>query len=54
MKTATKLKFLQWFWENADFGPAHDDVMMSYIEDFERDIKLKVPISCREIYFYDL
>ena len=26
MEKATELEYLQWFYENADFGPADDDV----------------------------
>lgn len=51
MEKATELEFLQWFWENADFGPAHEDVIMIYIEQFEKDTGLEVPKSCKDRYF---
>lgn len=31
---ASELDWLLWFYQNADFGPAHGDVMKSYMKDF--------------------
>lgn len=29
--------FYEWFFDNADFGPAHEDVMIYHFEDFEEE-----------------
>lgn len=34
MERATELEFLQWFYKNCDFGPAHEDVMELYQQQF--------------------
>lgn len=43
METATELEWLKWFFQNADFGPAHGDVMLSLQEQFEEAMKKRVP-----------
>lgn len=43
MKRATELEFLRWFYCNADFGPAHEDVMDMLVREFERQEGKKVP-----------
>jgi hypothetical protein len=35
-------KFALWFLKNADFGPAHDDVMTLYMEQFERETGIHI------------
>ena len=44
---ATELEYLKWFWENADFGPADDDVRMMLNEDFERETGRSLPTGYR-------
>ena len=29
-----ELRFLRWFYQNCDFGPAHDDVIMYMMENY--------------------
>ena len=29
-----ELQFLRWFYENCDFGPAHDDVILMMMENY--------------------
>lgn len=48
MDEATELEFLRWFYANADFGPAHGDVMYLYREQFENNSGLRVPEECRD------
>ena len=31
---AIELKFLRWFYQNCDFGPAHEDVIMIMMENY--------------------
>ena len=33
----TELKFLRWFYQNADFGPAHEDVLMIMMQDYHAE-----------------
>lgn len=40
---AEPAEWFLWFWENADFGPAHGDVMDFYEEAFFRETGKKVP-----------
>lgn len=51
-KAATKEEWLEWFWCNADFGPAHDDVMAAYEYEFEAFTGTTVPkewsVHCEE------
>lgn len=46
---ATELEWLEWFYQNCDFGPAHGDVMLSMQELFAIDTGKKVP----EAYVYE-
>lgn len=50
MEAATTREWLEWFYENADFGPAHGDVIIMLQEQFESETGLKVPTtySCLE------
>jgi len=45
--TATELKYLEWFRQNADFGPAHEDVISIMNEDFTEETGKQVPINWR-------
>lgn len=42
-KQATELEWLQWFYQNADFGPAHEDVIMILQEEFEEETGKQIP-----------
>ena len=37
------LTWLEWFFDNADFGPAHDDVMVLIYNDFKNKTGITVP-----------
>lgn len=43
MEEATELEFLQWFYSNADFGPADEDVRLILQQRFEQETGKKVP-----------
>lgn len=43
MEEATELEFLQWFYCNCDFGPAHEDVIEILQHGFEKDTGKSVP-----------
>jgi hypothetical protein len=40
---ATELEYLRWFYQNADFGPAHSDVMAILNENFIEETGLELP-----------
>ena len=40
---ATPLAWLEWFWDNCDFGPAHEDVIHIMEQRFEKETRQKVP-----------
>lgn len=40
---ATELQFLEWFYLNADFGPADSDVRNILKADFKRETGLDLP-----------
>jgi hypothetical protein len=40
---ATELEYLKWFYSNADFGPAHGDVVLSLNEWFKRETGKDLP-----------
>ena len=40
---ATELEYLKWFYNNCDFGPAHEDVIDIMNEDFEKETGKSVP-----------
>jgi hypothetical protein len=48
MEQATELEWLQWFYVNCDFGPAHGDVMLSLREYFTESTGKSVPDGYRE------
>jgi hypothetical protein len=43
MEEATELEYLKWFFENADFGPAHGDVMEEKNNEFEVQTGKSIP-----------
>jgi len=45
LEEATELEWLKYFYREADFGPAHGDVIMILQEDFEKKTGKKVPAS---------
>ena len=51
---ATPLAWLEWFWDNCDFGPAHEDVIHIMEQRFEKETRQKVPkeysIHCEDEY----
>lgn len=40
---ATPLEYLKWFYMNAEFGPAHGDVMYGLNDAFEAETGKKIP-----------
>lgn len=40
---ATKEEWLEWFWRNADFGPAHEEVMHDYEALYEMSTGRTIP-----------
>lgn len=48
LETATELEFLQWFYANADFGPADSDVRNGLKEDFVAQIGKDLPKGYNE------
>jgi len=40
---ATELEYLKWFRQNADFGPAHSDVMELYNSEFMQKTGKNLP-----------
>lgn len=47
---ATPLEFLEWFFANADFGPAHEDVVNILMSQFESETNKAVPEEYAEGY----
>lgn len=43
MEQATELEFLQWFYANADFGPADEDVRHDMIDCFKEETGKTLP-----------
>lgn len=43
MEQATELEYLQWFYSNADFGPADSDVRYYMKKDFVRETGKSLP-----------
>jgi hypothetical protein len=46
-KPATELEWLNWFYCNCDFGPAHEDVLIGMKERFEKRTGKLVPDGYR-------
>lgn len=44
---ATELEFLKWYYQQADFGPAHEDVLIGLKELFEERTGKLVPKGYR-------
>ena len=47
---ATPEEFYAWFFANADFGPAHEDVVNILFQQFEEETNTAVPEEIREGY----
>lgn len=43
----TELEYLRLFYEHADFGPAHEDVVLIINENIETESGKRVPIEYR-------
>lgn len=43
--TEYEIEYLFWFFENADFGPAHEDVMDYMNEKYEEEAGKPVPAT---------
>lgn len=44
------LEFAEWFLGEADFGPSHGDVMVNFIQDFEKETGKSLPDEFKEGY----
>jgi len=42
-KKATELEYLRWFYQNCDFGPADDDVVLAMNERFKEKTGKDLP-----------
>lgn len=51
MEKATELEFLQWFYANADFGPADDDVRYILEAEFVKETGKNLPEGYGEVEF---
>lgn len=47
MTEASELEFLKWFFINADFGPADEDVRWSMEQEFKDETGKDVPAAYR-------
>ncbi len=47
---AEPLEFLEWFFANVDFGPAHEDVVNILFDQFEKETNKAVPENFTEGY----
>ena len=47
-KKLAELKWLEWFANNVDFGPAHGDVMIMMQEQYEKETGRPVPEAWKE------
>ena len=45
---ATELEYLKWFFDVADFGPAHEDVMDMYNQSFVGETGKSLPEGYEE------
>lgn len=43
MEKASELEFLRWYFANADFGPAHDDVVDILMSQFQEETGMALP-----------
>lgn len=48
MEKATELEWLQWFYQNADFGPAHGDVIFDMCRAFQAETGKGLPDGYEE------
>lgn len=47
-KAASELEWLEWFYLNCDFGPAHEDVVSILKDEFEKETGKKIPKGWRD------
>lgn len=52
MSRTEELEWLRYFYNNADFGPAHEDVVEIIMQGYERGGKRRVPEDYRDGYFF--
>jgi len=45
MDKATEMEWLQWFYANCDFGPAHSDVVEIMKENFTTETGKALPVG---------
>jgi hypothetical protein len=45
MEEATELEYLRWFYQNADFGPADEDVRQYLRDAFVEDAGKQIPVG---------
>jgi hypothetical protein len=50
MEEATELEFLRYFYNNCDFGPAHEDIIYLIKESFVEDVEKRIPEEYRDKY----
>lgn len=50
LQEASELEFLQWYFGNHDFGPAHEDVVCILMNQFEEETGKSVPAEYAEGY----
>ena len=43
-------EWLEWFWVNADFGPAHEDVVCELMRQFEKETGEILPTNVTDGY----
>ena len=43
LEKATELEYLEWFYQNVDFGPAHGDVILCLQEEFKKETGKELP-----------
>ena len=48
LEALAEQKYLEWFFQNADFGPAHGDVMEIMNNKYEKETGLTIPPAFRE------
>lgn len=52
MPESSELHFLRWFFNECDFGPAHEAVVALYMERFEAEEGVRVPSEYRSDYIH--
>lgn len=49
MERATELEYLEWFYQNADFGPADGDVRFYMNHQFKKDSGMELPEAYEDV-----